>query len=118
MSEYGSGVSLRQTFEYDRERIQEALQGRIMVDETEDGFVYDDCTKEEADEYILDAFDNAVYMCLQCAQSSRALERYMDDHGIQIDFRDYLKYMQEIEEEDRRHYEDEDGYGEEELEDD
>lgn len=93
--EYGSGVKLGTAFQYDKERIKHALNGEIMIGEDEHGFIYDKCTKEEADAYILSAFDNAVYQALKLNASACVLEKmiegYKEEGTLKRDtFADYL----------------------------
>lgn len=78
--EYGSGIKLGTAFEYDKERIKHALNGEIMVGENEHGFIYDKCSKEEADKYILSAFDNAVYQVLKSNASACVLEKMIEGY--------------------------------------
>lgn len=82
MAEYGCGVSLGQAFMYDKERIREALEGRLMIGEGGDGFVYGDAPKEDCCGFILAAFDNAVYHALEACASASALEAVMEKHGL------------------------------------
>lgn len=92
--EYGSGIKLGTAFEHDKERIKHALKGEIMVGENGHGFIYDKCTKEEADAYILSAFDNAVYQALKLNASARVLESMIEEYkkeGLKRDtYADYL----------------------------
>ena len=70
MSEYGSGISMGDAFSMDKERIKHALNGEIMVGEEEGGFIYDKASKKECDDFILHAFDNAVYWALKMCLDS------------------------------------------------
>ena len=99
MSEYGCGVSLVRAFNYDKERLLKALDGKLMCGETEDGFEYCDAPEEECRAFIISVFDNAVYHALQGYQSGRVMEKVMNSNGInsmdnQI-FKDYLHYKTE-----------------------
>ena len=103
MGEYGSGLTSGQCFMMDKERIKKAFQNMIVVDEDENGFVYEPCTKKEAEEYILSAFDNAVHQCLQALASGRAQERIINDlkpranaNAFEI-MNKYMKYRAEEE---------------------
>lgn len=98
MSEYGSGISLKQAFKMDRERIRHALKGELVCGETEDGFSYAPCTKEEAEEYILQTFDNAVYLCMHANAGAKVFERILkEDAGFPVGdiVQLYLRYMEE-----------------------
>lgn len=92
--EYGSGIKIGTAFQYDKERIKHALKGEIMVGENEYGFIYDKCSKEEADKYILSAFDHAVYQALKANASACVLESMIEEYkkeGLKRDTRaDYL----------------------------
>lgn len=96
MSEYGSGVSLVQAFNYDKERLLNALNGKLICGETEDGFIYCDAPEKECRDFIISVFDNAVYHALQGYQSGRVYERVMDANGFKIGdgqiFKDYMHF--------------------------
>lgn len=116
MSEYGSGMSMADMFNLDKERIKMALKGELVSGEDESGFTYAPASKEECEEYILKAFDNAVFHCLKCARSGRALEKILNELcGIKPEdyFYEYMKITSELEREDAEKYE---FYFEEELE--
>lgn len=96
MGEYGSGVSLTQAFNYDKERLLKALDGQLLCGETEDGFEYCDASEEDCRKFIIDVFDNAVYHALQGYQSGRVMEQVMSANGIRIRdgqiFKDYMHF--------------------------
>lgn len=96
MSEYGSGVSLIQAFNYDKERLLKALDGQLLCGETEKGFIYSDATEDECREFIISVFDNAVYHALQGYASGRVLEKVMTANGLSINngqlFKDYMHF--------------------------
>lgn len=102
MSEYGPGVSMKQAFVYDRERIEPALHGELMCGETEEGFLYSKASKKECDQYILEAFDNAVSLADEMRRSANAAcsaadKLYSKDGepvtGTAEFFREYAKAM-------------------------
>lgn len=111
MSEYGCGVSMQQAFKYDKERIKKALENKILVGEDESGFIFDDCSPEEARAYILQAFDNAVYMALKMTASGRAFENCLKHYhwtgNVPPDVTDaeflqmYMQFSMEEEQKDR-----------------
>ena len=74
MAEYGSGISMACAFTMDKERIKHALKGELICGETEDGFEYTPASKEDCEEYIISAFDNAVYWAIEMADSGKAIE--------------------------------------------
>lgn len=102
MSEYGSGVSLVQAFNYDKERLLQALRGRLLCGETEEGFEYCEAPESECRAEIIALFDNAVYHALQGYQSGRVLEKTTEANGIDTKsgqfFKDYMhfRYMDEL----------------------
>ena len=106
MGEYGSCVSLADAFNNDKERIKMALKGELLAGEDDSGFVYAKASKEECEAFILSAFDNAVYHCLKCARSGRALEKIMEEHDIKTDeyFHEYMEITQALELEDEKAY--------------
>ena len=97
MSEYGGGISLVQAFNYDKERLLKALDGKLVCGETEDGFEYEDASQEECRAYIISVFDNAVYHALQGYQSGRVLERTAEANGVNTKsgqfFKDYIHFI-------------------------
>ena len=120
MSEYGSGVSLVQAFNYDKERLLKALDGQLLCGETEEGFEYEDASDEDCRAFIISVFDNAVYHALQGYQSGRVMEQVMGANGIKVGdgqiFKDYLhfKQMDELKQFKEEQY----NYGDPESEDD
>ena len=96
MSEYGCGVSLVQAFNYDKERLLKALDGQLICGETEDGFEYAPATEDECREFIIHAFDNAVYHALQGYGSGKALEQAAEANGVDVKggqfFKDYMHF--------------------------
>lgn len=84
MGEYAPGISFGRTCMMDKERIIHAFNGELMVGEQigEDGngyFLYQAASKEECLEYILGAYDNAVFQAKQSMDCSRALERLFEE---------------------------------------
>lgn len=77
MVRYGSGVTFKAACEMDREQIMKALSQQIVCGENDNGFVYDTCTKEEADKTVIDIFDSLVYQARQSNAVSRAMEKYL-----------------------------------------
>lgn len=75
MGEYGPGLTSGQTFMLDKERIKRALMGELVCGENDNGFEYAPAPQEECRKFILQAYDNAVYQCIQAHSSGRAMER-------------------------------------------
>ena len=94
MSEYGPGLSIGQSFMLDKERIRQAFLYKLVSGEDETGFVYSPCTKQEAEEYILSAYDNAVYQCQSALASVRAQERFIMDLLKKYDIPEIDYYQQ------------------------
>ncbi len=92
MAEYGSGISLAQAFKYDKERVLHALKGELMVEENADGFIYEPASKEECDEYIISAFDNAVYHVFEGHSAAKAIETLFPEI-VPSSQKDLLNYM-------------------------
>lgn len=115
MSEYGSCMSMAEMFNLDKERIKMALNGQLLSGEDESGFEYSPASKEECDEFIISAFDNAVHHCLKMARSGRAFEKILDDEGIKPEsyFQKYMEITMALERQDEKEYP---FYYEEELE--
>lgn len=118
MGEYGNGLSLVQMFNLDKERLLKALDGKLVCNETEDGFEYEDASEEECRAYIIRVFDNAVYHALQGYQSGRVLEKTAEANGIDTKsgqfFTDYLHFIDA----DSKEYTEEYHYGDPENPDD
>lgn len=97
MGEYGPGLTSGQAFNKDKERIKHALKGELVCGESESGFEYAAAPKEECEEYILQAFDNAVFQCQQALTSGRVQERILRDKGFNPEdiMQDYIAYMGE-----------------------
>ncbi|MBQ6395498.1 MAG: hypothetical protein IJH87_04065 [Atopobiaceae bacterium] len=95
MGEYASWLTTGEAAELDKERIKEALSGRLMIGEDEDGFVYGPAAKEECDRFVLDAFDNQVHLCKQANAVGRAYERILADRGIGISLFEFMGYVEE-----------------------
>ncbi len=74
-----------------KEHIKHAFNNQLFDYEDEDGNpIYRPCTKKEAEEYILSAFDDAVYQALNAMHSGRALEYILKQHGHgDVNIREY-----------------------------
>lgn len=77
MSKYGSGLTFNQVCQYEREAIIQAIDNKKVINETEEGFEYGECSKEEAKEIILDAYDEACYQAKQAFAFNRAEEAFL-----------------------------------------
>lgn len=80
MAEYGSGISFGEACMMDKERIIHAFNGELMIGEQPAGdgngrFIYEKASREECLQYILSAYDSAVYQAKMSMDSGRALER-------------------------------------------
>ena len=103
MGEYGPGLTSGQCFNLDKERIKHALKGELLCGESEEGFKYAPAPKEECEEYILAAFDNAVFQCTQALASGRAYERILVQDA-KLNARKIMKsYMIYIAEENKKY---------------
>lgn len=97
MSEYGSGIPMTKAFQYDKERLEHALNNELICGETENGFEYAPCSKEEADAYIKEVFDNAVYECLEATASANTLDKILREHCNYPESETFQLYMKYIE---------------------
>lgn len=100
MGEYGPGLTSGQAFMLDKERIRNALAGKLICGETDAGFEYAEAPEEECAAYILSAFDNAVFQCQKSMASGRVLERLLKEKTKMKDadiLHDYIHLMQEEE---------------------
>lgn len=95
MGEYAPGFTSGQIATLDKERIKEALAGRLMTGEDTNGFMYEPAPKEECDRFILEVFDDWVHRVKQLADHGRAMERLADAHGLHYDLREYMGYLAE-----------------------
>ena len=82
MAEYGNGVSFAQMCNYEKEKLKQALKGRVRIGEDENGFTYAPADKEACDKVALEIFDNMVYYAIQGMSSCHALEECLNRHGI------------------------------------
>lgn len=93
MNKYSSATSFADACNNDKERIKQAFNRKIAVGEDGNGFIYDDCTKEEAEKFILSAYDEAVHQAFMCMASSIAHETIMRNHGLNISLTEYNAVM-------------------------
>ena len=77
MGFYGNGITFKRACELDREQIVHALNQEIFCGEDENGFYYEDCSKEEADQRVLEIFDNLVFQARDSQAFYRAVEKYL-----------------------------------------
>ncbi len=79
---YGCGLTMEDFFRLDRERIIKALQGKLVYDETEEGFEYGKAPKKDCKDFILSAFDNACHLAIQGNNVGRMLEQMLKEKGM------------------------------------
>lgn len=100
MSRYGNGIDFQQAMMYDKEQIKQALKGKLVSGENENGeFVYCDASEKDCGEFILQAFDNAVYHAIDGMASGRAFEQVLLNHGLSV--MDYFNEFRELYEKER-----------------
>lgn len=104
MSEYGSGLTMGQCATYDKERVEHAMHGELACGEDEGGFVYEPATREECESYILGVVDKWYFEAKRLADSGRATERIMQQHGWHVDLVEYMREMAYAEREHRGEY--------------
>ena len=98
MAEYGPGLTFGQMCSMDKERIIHAFKGELMCGEDENGFIYEPASKEECLEYILEAYDNAVFQGKAAMDSGRALEKLFKEvtgHETTEHFKRYIALTEE-----------------------
>lgn len=95
MSMYGSGLSFGQVANMEKERIKHALEGERCAGEDENGFIWVDCSDEDADAEILSIFDECVHQVLEAMHAGRALEKIAIDHGYNHNMEEYAKALSE-----------------------
>lgn len=104
MSEYGS-VSLVRRLNLDKDRLLQALDGKLKVDEDENGFIYEQASEQKCRNYIISVFDSVAQSLLEANQNARLLEKVMEANGLstrdpQI-FKDYQHFLAEDNEDKR-----------------
>ncbi len=104
MSKYGCGISFVRACEMDKEQIKHALQGELVVNETENGFVYGKADKQACDQFIIDAYDNVVYHAIEAMRSGKAYDRFLSEKGLTISLPEYLKSRAIVLNEERETY--------------
>lgn len=84
MAKYGPGVSFDRAAAMDRDEIIQALEGKRICGETEKGWEYEPCTREEAKEIILGIYDQRVYEVKDAYHHGRATELLLKKRGIEL----------------------------------
>lgn len=99
MGEYGSGMTMGQAAELDKDRVRHALAGELVCGEDDNGFVYEPAPKDECDAYILGVVDKWYFEAKRMADSGRAMERVTKAHGFNIlnHFREFMDEMAKAE---------------------
>ena len=89
MGEYCSCVSFTDACKYECDILEAALNRRVReYDEEEEKWVSYPCTKEESVRIALEVFDGLVHHAKEFLYASKALERIMKAHGLEVG-RDY-----------------------------
>ena len=104
MSEYGGYLTLEQQFDLDRERLEQALEGKLVCGEDEKGFIYYEASEEECQDFLLSIFDNAVYWVAQANESAFILEQILsEDLQLPVEkiWKLYLKHKLKLSEQDK-----------------
>ena len=75
-----------------------ALDGKLLCGEGENGFEYAEASEEECRAFIINVFDNAVYQALQAYSSGRVYEKVLEANGVKPSdgqvFKDYMHFKQ------------------------
>ena len=86
MGKYGSGVSLVEMAELEKDCVRQAGRGFLVVGQDGEGeFIYDHATPEECEEYILGVIDHWYYVAKQGADAGRAFEQVLKNHGLETE---------------------------------
>ena len=95
---YGSGISFAAACKMDLEQIKMALIGQLVSGEDESGFYYQDAPKEACEQFVIDAYKEAVYQAKLSMAAGRTLEKILEEKvgkigkGYALD--EFLKYYQ------------------------
>ena len=95
MSEYGCN-SLTESFK--------ALEGELLASENENGFIYEKASAADCKQYILEAFDNAVFHALRGYASGKALEEIIKERGEDVRIYEYMNAISLVEREREKKY--------------
>ena len=79
-----------QMFNEVKEKIKHALNGEMFYAENENGIIYRPASKEECNDYILKAFDMAVYHCLEANAFGRVYDYLLEKHGVRYTIQEIL----------------------------
>lgn len=111
MGKYGSGITSGQAAMMEKDEIKHALNGEVIIGESEEGFIWGKCiNKHELDRIIISAYDALYFQFKQALDSSRAmetvLEKVMEDHGIKFDMNAIMPLYMAAMEKERLQYND------------
>lgn len=76
------GKTLAKTLMEIKERIRHAMNGELPQGEDENGTIYKSASREECDKYILAAYDQAVYHCLEANKFGKVYDKILEKNGI------------------------------------
>ena len=97
MGKYGSGVSMKEMFNMEREALKMALKGQIRCGANENGFIYCPGDEEEIHQTIWEIYRNAEWHAKEMAASARAMERLAEKYSVRSEdhFKEYMMLMME-----------------------
>lgn len=104
-----SGMNFGTACMHEKEEIKHALNGEVLVGWDEDGKHWEKAPKDETDAVILEAYDELYYQAEQLRSSGCAMEKLHGDFTKE----EFQKYIQYVEEERRKHFDDYDFENEE-----
>ena len=103
MSKYGSGHTFSDICRYERNVLKSALRNKRREYNGE-RWVEEPCTKEEAEEIILNVYDELAYQAKDFSRSARALEIIMENHGLKLgkdySLQEYMTVVEKLKQED------------------
>ena len=81
MDEYGPDCTLKQVYEYDRERVEHALDGELKCGQDENGFIYEPASPEACREFILEVVDVWYGEAQRLSNCGKVMEAIIRENG-------------------------------------
>ena len=86
-----------------RKQLKAAINRQMLLyDEDTDNIITYPCTKEESERIALEIFDELVYNANEFLYASKALEKVMTNHGLEVGktfmLDEYMKARMEVQE--------------------
>ena len=84
------GKTLDKTLMEKKEMIRHAMNGELPQGEDENGTIFRSASREECMQYILAAYDNAVYHCLESNKFGKVYDRILEKNGIKLTMKEIV----------------------------